>query len=460
MANNSKQLSFDKLLKLLSGGNSLIHFVGIGGVSMCSLARLALYMNVRVSGSDVVESERTAELRELGAKISIGHNSRNVEGATLVVYTHAVHADNPEILEAQRRLIPLVSRAEFMGALMIRYKHRVGVSGTHGKSTTVAMLDQIFSTAGAMPTVLSGASLPAGEPMKIGSDNLLIYEACEYKDSFLRFSPSIAIALNLELDHTDYFKDISSLRGSFISALGKASKCAVVNIDDGNLVYVAARLKNKVVTYGQSERADYRYRLTGFDECGYRFVVERYGNIIGNFNLALPGAFNVGNAVGAIVAAIEYGIDPDTVREAISSFCGISRRLELVGERFGRPVYYDYAHHPTEIRASINALKILTHDTVTVIFKPHTYTRTKSLWEEFILSLSLADRVILTDIYPAREAPIEGITSQKLAHDIGESAVYLDDNDILSFLDLHTHGTIVIMGAGDLDEVKEQVLHR
>ena len=306
--------------------------------------------------------------------------------------------------------------------------------------------------------MLSGADLSSDGPLKLGGDNLFVYEACEYKDSFLRFSPTVALALNLELDHTDYFKDIDSLRGSFVRALSRASQLAVLNVDDENLAYVASRLKNKVVTYGQSERSDYRYRMRAFLDGAYAFSVERFGNTVGNFELHLPGMFNVNNAVGAIVTALEYGIDAEAIGRAVAGFRGIGRRLEEVGERFGRPVYYDYAHHPTEIRAAINTLKMLYRDSVTVIFKPHTYTRTASLWEGFRLSLSLADHVILSDIYPAREGPIEGVCSERLAAEIGARAVYLSDADILTHLDTKTYGTIVVMGAGEMEEIKERVV--
>ena len=458
MAKKRREKSYDRLLESVKRPGAVVHFVGIGGVSMFSLARLTLLFGARVTGSDATDGERVRALISLGARVSVGHSEENVNSATLVVYSHAISQDNPELFYARTHGVRTVSRAEYLGALMIEYRNRIGVSGSHGKSTTVAILERIFSESGAEPTVLSGADLPSGEPLKLGSENLFVYEACEYKDSFLRFSPTVALALNLELDHTDYFKDINSLKSSFIQALGRATHFSVVNVDDENLSYVASRLKNKVVTYGQSERSDYRYRMRAFLDGAYAFSVERFGNTVGNFELHLPGMFNVNNAVGAIVTALEYGIDAETIARAVAGFRGIGRRLEEVGERFGRPVYYDYAHHPTEIRAAINTLKMLYRDSVTVIFKPHTYTRTASLWEGFRLALSLADHVILSDIYPAREAPIEDITSERLAAEIGERAVYLPEADILTHLDAKTHGTIIVMGAGDMEEIKERVV--
>ena len=219
-------------------------------------------------------------------------------------------------------------------------------------------------------------------------------------------------------------------------------------------------MKNKVITYGQAERADYRYRITAFTDTGFKFTLERFGSVMGRFELNIPGAYNVGNAAAAIVAAIEYGIDIKIIAEAISGYRGIARRLEPVGNRFGRTVYYDYAHHPTEIRASINAVKMLTHDLVTVVFKPHTYSRTKSLWEDFCRALSLADYVIMTDIYPAREEPIDGISSLRMVYEIGEQAMFSPDAEVPLYVDAKTHGVIIIMGAGALEEIKNDILHK
>ncbi len=458
MEKNEKQISFGKLLKLSLAPGAKIHFIGIGGASMSSLAAIALASGVRISGSDTEDNETIGRLRSLGAEIKKGHSSSNVKGASLVVYSHAISEDNPERLEAVAREIPTVSRAEYMGALMIRYKNRIGVSGTHGKSTTVAMLDAIFSHALAEPTVLSGSELPSGQNFKIGSEDLLIYEACEYKDSFLSFSPTIALALNLDLDHTDYFHDIRALRRSFTKALGKATKFALINSDSENLVPVIRRMGQKTLTFGQNERADYRYRITSFHDCGFEFVIERRATRIAELKINIPGVFNVTNAAAAAIIAIEYGIDIEIIKEALSDFSGIKRRLEYIGDRGGRPVYYDYAHHPAEIRASLNALKILTGEDITVIFKPHTYTRTKSLWEDFCRSLSMAERVILTDIYPAREKEIPGISSSRLAYDIGSKAVCIPDSEVCAEVDKISNGAIVIMGAGDMSEIKRELL--
>ncbi|MBO5206939.1 MAG: UDP-N-acetylmuramate--L-alanine ligase [Clostridia bacterium] len=454
---NNGGIRYDRLRKIISSKDSVVHFIGVGGVSMYSLAKMTLSLGASVTGSDLVDSERTRALSDAGAIIYKGHSAYNVISAALVVYSSAVGENNPELIGARSRSIPTVSRAEYMGALMIGYKKRIGVSGTHGKSTTVAMLDSIFTAAMCEPSVLSGADLQSGEPYKEGRDALLLYEACEYKDSFLKFNPTISVALNLEYDHPDYFKSLKTLKASFARALGRAP-LTVLNGDDENLLSVAFRLKNKVVTFGQGERVDYRYSITSFLEHGYEFSVSKFNTEIGRFRLFVPGIYNVTNAVAAVVTAIEYGINVDVIREGIAAFSGIGRRLEYIGERYGRKIYYDYAHHPTAIRCAINALKLETGDLITVVFKPHTYSRTKSLWDGFIDALSLADYAVITDIYAAREEPIEKVSSERLAMSIGPGAIYSLDEAVCAVVDRQTHGAIVLMGAGDFGRIKRDLL--
>lgn len=453
-----KAPSYGKLRKISSDKTATVHFIGIGGVSMYSLARLTSLNGARVTGSDREESDRTRSLTSAGIYVKKGHSSDNIDGADLVVYTHAISEYNPELNEAERRGIPTVPRAEYLGALMLDYGTRIGVSGSHGKSTTVAMLERIFSLAGKNPTVLSGSDLPHGDPFKMGSEELLIYEACEYRDSFLRFSPTLSLGLNLELDHTDYFADIEQLTESFVKALGRAENFSVINGDDVNLKAVIKRVKCPVVTFGVNEYNDYRYFITNFSEVGFEFSISHHGENIGSFMLNIPGTFNVHNAVAAIVVALECGIDPQMAADAIEGYSGIAGRLEYVGSRFGRAVYYDYAHHPTEIAASLNALRQLSDRPLTVIFKPHTFSRTASLWRRFCSSLSLADYAIITDIYPAREQPIEGITSCRLAEDIGSKAMYCSDSEVDFVVDRFTDGTIVLMGAGNFDIIKSSII--
>ena len=459
MSGKKEIVSFENIRRISKDTTATIHFIGIGGSSMYSLARLAMVCGAKVSGSDREASNRTDAIAKQGARVTIGHLAENVHGATLVVYTHAISQDNEELIEAKRLGIPTVSRAEYMGAMMLTYSQRIGVSGSHGKSTTVAMLDCIFSRTTCEPTVLSGAELTEGEPLKIGSDNLMIYEACEYQDSFLKFSPTISVGLNLELDHTDYFESIEAIRLTFAKALSRATKLSVLSGDDENLRKIIKKIKCPVVTFGSGENNDYRYFVTSFQSGGFEFSLSKHGSKIASFELKIPGVFNVHNATAAIVTALEYGIDVNTIAEAIKGYRGIPRRLEFIGMRHGRQVYYDYAHHPTEIAASINALKLLTHESITVVFRPHTFSRTKSLWNELSGALSLADYLILTDIYPAREEPVLGITSEALAGYIGQGARYCRDYDVIKILDRYTQGVIVLMGAGDLGKIKKEIIN-
>lgn len=455
--------SSESLRSILKRGPLKVHFVGIGGVSMYSLAILTVKMGHNVSGSDIFRGERSYDLVLRGVSVFTEHSADCVKDRDLVVYSHAVSNDNPELVEAERLGIPTFSRAEYLGELMLGYKNKIGVSGTHGKSTTVAMLERIFTSAGTNPTVLSGAKLESGSPIREGDNSALIYEACEYKDSFLSFSPSVSVALNLELDHPDYFADIYALRSSFTKALSRATGFAVINIDDENLEKILPQIKKRTraVTFGQSDTADYSYFISSFEDGYLGFTLYHFAREIETFRLSVPGVHNVSNAVAAIVVALEYGIPIDIIKEAIAGFSGIERRLEYIGERGAKKIYYDYAHHPTEIAAAINTIRLMSQGPITVVFKPHTYSRTAELWESFCSSLSLADRVIVTDIYPARENAIEGVNSKRLAEDIGSFAEYSPDSEVAERLDLqHGKGVVVLMGAGDLDNVKYDILNK
>ena len=458
MPNGRKNGEFDRIRKIIESESSRIHFVGIGGVSMYSLARISLSSQKKVSGSDKVESHRTETLASLGVNVSIGHDEKNVTDQSLVVYTHAVMENNPELTSARTKNIPLVSRAEYLGALMTEYRERIGVSGTHGKSTTVAMIDMILAFAMKDHTTLSGAPLVPGEPYREGGRDLLLYEACEYKDSFLKFHPTLAIALNVEFDHPDYFRDVESVKNSFFKSLSHAP-AAIVNRDDANIASMLKRLKGRcrVTTVGNKSNADYRYTVTSFTPTGFKFTLSTGEGIIGEFELHVPGCYNVTNAAFAIVAGIKLGVDIEVIKSAIAAYNGISGRMERIGNFENKEVFADYAHHPTAIRASINALRMSTKDNITVVFKPHTYSRTKSLFEEFANALSLADHVILTDIYAAREAPLEGVSSDKLAALIGDKAVYSPDDGVKEILSGINHGVIVLMGAGDLDPIRKEL---
>ena len=460
MPNNKKGSLYDKNEQAFSMAEKKLHFVGIGGVSTSSLAALAILSGAHVSGSDRNLGDRTYALAKMGAIISAGHSKENLPtDADLVIYSGAISKDNPELAFAKEVGIPAVTRASFLGALMPAYDCRIGISGTHGKSTTTAMLDAIFTLAGENPTTLAGENLPdTGSSLRVGGNGTMIYEACEYQDAFKMFCPTIAVALNLEMDHVDYYKDEKSIKASFAAALSKATDFVLLNEDDENLFKIKKKITSRIITFSSKEESDYSYSIISFSDEGYSFSIKRKGRVLGVFTMNVLGAFNVLNAVAAAIVAIEREIQISIIAKALKSFRGIKRRLERVGTHYGREVIYDYAHHPTEIAASIDTVKMAYPGEVTVIFRPHTYSRTEYFWREFRASLDLADHVILTDIYPAREEPIEGVTSENLAKAIGPKAIYCHDREVVSAVDIHTYGAIIVMGAGDLEDVKDRLI--
>ena len=448
----------DKIIKILEKGDAKIHFVGVGGVGMYSLFCLTSRLGFEVSGSDRERSRLADTLISSGANVKIGHSAQNAVGKDLLVYTLAIDEDNPEIKVAEKHVIPAVSRAEYLGALMEKYRVRIGVSGTHGKSTVTAMIDGIFSEANKNPTTLCGAALPGiSLPLRGGGEEYFIYEACEYKDSFLSFSPTVSVFTNLELDHVDYLNNIEEIKDSFLKAMDLA-EISVVNTDDENLCTLISKTKSKVITFGEKQKADYRFCVLGNRRGFYSFEIFRGEKSVLKTELAVAGKFNVSNAVAAAVAALECGVSTENVKVALSSFSGIERRIEKIGSYKGTPVYYDYAHHPTEIEHSIKTVKEITGGEVTVIFKPHTYSRTAGLMADFVRALSLADRVLLCEISAIREKEIPGVNSSRLAGMIGSMAKKISEENITEELSDAPCDAIIIMGAANLDTVKEKII--
>lgn len=450
------------IFEYLRGGskNTLLHFIGIGGVGMYSIARLAQKFGVAVSGSERCNSDLTEDLVSRGCKIFIGHSAENISPDTdAVVYSHAIGRDNPELSAARDLGISTYSRSELLGLVMKQYENRIGISGTHGKSTVCAMVAHILKTRGLSPTVACGAPIVDKLPFLDGGEEYLVYEACEYRDSFLDFYPSSVVITNIELDHTDYFPSIEEYQSSFLKCINRAERSCILNIDDPNIRALLPFVEREVITVGTSLMADFSYSPYSFSEDGIIYSLSRNNKLLGRFKLKLVGEFNLMNATLAIAAASEQGIDPIEAAQALESFKGVKRRCELMGSTGTRAVYYDYAHHPTEIRAVINALRMRS-GAITVIFTPHTYTRTRDLWDDFTSALSLADFVILTDIYAAREPEIENINSKRLAEAIGDRAFYSDAGGIIGILNTYTYGDIVVMGAGENSEILELLLSK
>ena len=457
MSNKNTSCGYKKISEILTSRPAHVRFLGIGGVSMYSLARLCMERGIRISGYDRESNTYTESLRKMGVNVSYEADFMTASSATLVVYSLAIDSRDSELVYTGSLDIPHVSRADFLSYLIEDYKTSIAVSGSHGKSTVTSLIHSMLSLGGRSPTTAVGASISGGEPCSIGGKDVFIYESCEYGDSFLCMHQSILAITNIEHDHPDYFKDEGAVRDSFLRCINNTKDFAVLPIDDKNVRSIINDVKVPYVTYGSAETADYRYTIDDFLENGSRFSIYHGSNIY-TFTIFEIGLHNVAHAVCAAVTALEYGIDGEVITEALLGFKLPKRRLEDIGTYSGRRVIYDYAHHPTEIAAAIGAVRTWYAETVTVIFKPHTYTRTRALWDGFVRALSLADYVILADIYPAREEPIFDITSERLAEQIGDKARYIsNDGELIDALSA-TEGLIILMGAGELEAYKARIL--
>ena len=452
----NSSLGISRILSIISDEKINVHFIGVGGSCMSSLFCLTRYFGLSVSGSDIRENALLTSLIEGGADVYIGSRGSLPQGTGLCVYSLAIDESDPELLLCESQGIPTVSRAEYMAALASCYEKRIAVSGSHGKSTVTAMLTRIFSFCGYEPTAISGADLGHGEGnFKIGSLEMFLYEACEYKDSFLAFSPSMALFLNMELDHVDYFASLDALSDSFARAM-RAADYAVVNTDDAALKKAANASSANIITVGSLGGEKYTYKVISNEPRKLSFSISRKGDFLGEIFLPMIGEFNISNAAMATATALEVGIPIEKIKNALSDFCGIGRRLEVIGRYRGVPVYYDYAHHPTEISSSINAVRSDLRTKVAVIFCPHTYSRTEALFSDFVKALSLADTLMVTKITGARELDEGKVSFERLATDSGGIAVYNKD-DIINGM-RGDEGAIIVMGAGDADWVINALL--
>ena len=441
-----------RIADILSGASSL-YFIGIGGLNMSSLAHISHIRGFRVGGSDQMQTALTDRLTDAGIEIFYSHEASHIEGYDAIVYTVAIAPDNPEYTAALARGIPC-SRADFLGYIMTGYRNRVGVSGMHGKSTCTSMCALSFMHAGGDPTVLSGATLAEmGGAYRIGCEDHFIFEACEYMDSFLDFNPNIAIILNIELDHVDYFKSITQVRRSFsdYAAITGTDGYAVVNGDDDNVRLAMAGYAGTLVTFGLSEGCDYTAYNIEYVSGMASFDVYFRGEYAAHINLSVPGRHNVYNALAAFAAAMICGLDPDTVAEGLSHYLGAGRRMEYKGKWNEVDVYDDYAHHPTEIAVTLGGFRDMGFGRLFCIYQPHTYSRTAALWDDFVSALSTGDRVLMVDIYAAREKDTLGVSSSLLAQAIGDKADYcasFDDAIAILSAEAQPGDAIIVMGAG------------
>lgn len=449
-----------RIERMLEGAKHLF-FIGIGGVNMSSLAEISKKRGYAVSGSDHAETPITRHLADSGIPVYLTHSAENLKDADAVIYTVAVPSDNPEYREAMRRGIPLISRADYLGYIMMGYRARLGISGMHGKSSTTSMCAQIFMEGETDPTVTSGAALRAmGGYYRIGSEEHFIFEACEYMDSFLDFYPTTAVILNIEMDHVDYFHSMEQIRNSYRAfsekTLSADNGCVIYNADDEEVRRTLLGFPGKTVSIGRWEKADFSARNVECEKGRYRFDFCHGDDLLVRIALSVPGEHHVINALAAATAAYLAGIVPERIREGLLHFCGAERRMEYKGEVMGASVYDDYGHHPTEIRTTLAGAKKISDGKLYCLFQPHTYSRTKSLFADFAESFGDCDGVFLVDIYAAREMNTLGVSSELLREAIGEKAQYCP-----TFRDaagavretLSAGDTLVVMGAGNVYDI-------
>lgn len=447
-----------------------VFFMGIGGISMSGLAEILLSEGFRVSGSDRQQSHLTEALSKKGAVIYYGQKKENLaSNPDLIVYTSAIKADNPEFIAGKELGIPFLTRAQLLGQMMKNYKIPIAVSGTHGKTTTTSMLSQILLSAGKDPTLSIGGIFQAiGGNIRVGGSDYFVTEACEYTNSFLSFFPKIGIILNIEEDHLDFFKDIDDIRNSFhqFAKLLPSDGALVINGSIPCLEKITEDLSCKVITFGPSS-CDYTPVNITYDAFGHpAFDLKEPDGKTRSYALRVPGLYNIYNAAAAIAAAELLGIDTQIIREALSDFKGTDRRFEYKGRMNGITIIDDYAHHPTEITATLKAAKNYPHKTIWCVFQPHTYSRTKAFLPEFAEALSIADKIVLADIFAAREKDTLGISSETLQREIekrGHECYYFPTfEEIENFLieNCTKDDLLITMGAGDVVKIGENLLKK
>ena len=439
----------EKLKKYLVPGTH-IHLVGIGGVSMRPLGLVLQIMGIKVTGSDMNSSGSTDDVIAKGIPVAIGHRAENIEGAACIIRTAAVHNDNPEIAAARAKGVPVFERAEAWGVIMQDYKNAICVSGTHGKTTTTSMITHILLEADWDPTVMIGGNLPAigGNGHRVGHGDTMVLESCEYCDSFLNFSPSMSIILNIEADHLDYFKDLAHIQRSFREFAELSSDSILINGDDENTVEAVKGLEYH--TFGLAEGN--QIRAVNLSADWRSFDVECDGKFYCHVDISVLGKHNTLNALASAAAAYLLGIDGEAVSRGIHAYRGAGRRLEFKGHLNGADVYDDYAHHPKEVQVTLAAAREMGYKRLVAVFQPHTYSRTQALFDDFVRELKKADFVIVSEIYAAREKNTLGITGRTMAEAI-PGAVFCETlPEVSSYMRcIAQEGDMMItLGCGDI----------
>ncbi len=445
--------------------NKKVHFIGIGGVSMSGLAAILLNSNIKVTGSDFKESDNIKRLREKGAEIFFGHHKENITNQDIVVYTAAIREDNEELIRAKELGIITYDRAEFLGHIIQNFTNSIAVTGTHGKTSTTSMLSAISLAAEVDPTILVGANLPLiGGNYRIGDSDFFITEACEYKESFLRFPGKVALILNIEADHLDYYRDLTHILDTFRKYVTVMPKGGVVvaNADDPNMDYVLKDATIKTLTFG-IHKGELRADKITYNALGQpSFTVLYHGKLLTNLTLKVPGEFNIYNALGAIGASLSSGLAIDDIKKGLESYMGVDKRFQHLYTKNGIMVIDDYAHHPGEVKSSIDTVLKIDHKKVHVVFQSHTYTRTRALFDDFVKSFDLVDSLTLLPIYAARELNTGLVSANELGDAIRKRDT-VPTHNFETFEEAAKHlstivepGDIVLtMGAGESVKVAE-----
>jgi UDP-N-acetylmuramate--alanine ligase len=446
-----------------------IHFVGIGGIGMSGIAEVLLNLGYEISGSDLASSDTTQRLDDLGAAIHHGHAAANIGNADVVVTSTAVRPDNPEVVAAHGRNIPVIPRAEMLAELL-KMKFSIAVSGSHGKTTTTSMVATLLAHGGLDPTMVIGGKLASiGSNARLGSGGVIVAEADESDGSFLKLSPCLAVITNIDREHLDHYRDLEEIREAFLQFANIVPfyGATILCIDDQNVREILPRVKRTVITYGLSPEANYLAEDVSFSGSSSRFSLYCRNVLLGTVKLNVPGLFNVYNALAAIAVAREMDLTFPVIREGLQRFTGVQRRLEVRGEMRGVTVVDDYGHHPTEIRATLAAARQVWSGRIIVIFQPHRYTRTQALFAEFLTAFVDADLLIVTDIYAASEEPIPGLTAATLCEAIRRAghpdAVHFSGFDaIVNHLQqiVQPADVVLTQGAGSVWKVGEALLKK
>ena len=448
-----------------------VHMIGIGGISMSGIAAILKNWGFNVTGSDASDSEAVQLLRSKGIKVVIGHSLEDVAKADVVVYSVAIKQTDPEIVEAHRLKIPTIERADFLGEITRCYNDTICISGTHGKTTTTSMVSLCFLDALTDPSIQVGAMLkPLNGNYRVGNSENFIIEACEYVESFLKFSPKSEIILNIDNDHLDYYKNLENIKNAFIKYVKLLPEDGhlIINADDNNCLDLPVYSKAQAIKYGiENDDVDFQAKNIKFDDEGMaEFDVYKYNEFYEHISLSIPGKHNILNALACIALCDTYGISKADIKNAIHKFKGADRRFEFKGMLNGARVYDDYGHHPTEVKATANALKNKKYNKSWVVFQPHTYSRTFNLLDDFANALLEFDNIIVTDIYAARETNTYNISSKDLVNkiiELGKNAIYLPSlEECASYLkeNVKKDDIVLTLGAGTVTNIGPMIVER